>query len=293
MIELVVFSHLHGYLLFLALLLGSLILLLRGRRAAGPRRAALGGAWILTGLSAFTYEMGQWYAVLAGLFLAATRYRARGARALALFAAFAAILPLYQAVNHFDRLAHRGQFPDEKTGQALVARALTPATLKNAGRFIVYTALQPFVPSAEKDSYFEGRLSVPEWAWNGDAPRLGPAPSRRPGGGPGRGARTGRRRAAGPPGPPGDLGYFPSLLLSICRLRRAERPGPNEPPPRTGHPQPQLLLRLSGVAAGVGGRLHRLARTATGRPRRRPAGGCCCSAWSPCRCPRLGSTPGQ
>ncbi len=78
-------------------------------------------------------------------------------------------------MNHLDRLAHRGQFPDEKTGQALVARAFTSDTQKNAGRFTVYTAFQPFVPTAEKDAYVIDRLNVPEWAWNGDGPRLGPA----------------------------------------------------------------------------------------------------------------------
>jgi hypothetical protein len=176
-VELVIFAHLHGYLLFLVFLLGSLVLLLGGP-AARPGRggAALWGAWALACLSAFTYEMGQFYAVLAGLFVAAAHSRRLGARrALALFAAFASILPLYQAVNRLDRLAHRGQFTEEATGQVMLGQAFTTDSLRNAGRFTLYTAFQPFVPSADKDAYVRDRLDVPEWAWNGDGPGVGPA----------------------------------------------------------------------------------------------------------------------
>ena len=295
MVELVVFSHLHGYLLFLVFLLGSLVLVLHAA-AAPPGRggAAIWGAWALACLSAFTYEMGQCYGVLAGLFLAATHYRRIGAwRTLALFAAFAGILPLYQAVNHLDRFVHRGEFPDEKTGQALVARAFTSDTLKNAGRFTVYTAFQPFVPSAEKDAYVIDRLNVPEWAWNGDGPRLGSAllaslallPAVALGlAGVWRMARQGRTVL---------LGIF-LLLLPVRRLRRDERLGADEPPPRAGRPQQEFLLRLPGAAAGTGGRLHRLARTGTGEPRRRGLPGD--SAPRPGRpecCQRLRGAAGQ
>jgi hypothetical protein len=176
-IELVVFTHLHGYLLFLVLLLGSLVLLLGGT-AAPPGRGgvAFWGAWVLACLSAFAYEMGQFAAVLAGLFAAAAHYRRVGARhALALFAAFASILPLYQAVDQLDRLANYGEFTDAEDRQELLGQALTPETLRNAGRFTLYTAFQPFVPSADKDAYVRERLDVPEWAWNGDGPGVGPA----------------------------------------------------------------------------------------------------------------------
>src|SRR5262249_221843 len=72
--ELVIWTHLHGYLLFLVFLLGSLALLIR--HASGPaagklRSPCLWGSWVLALLAAFTYELGQCYAVLAGLFLAA------------------------------------------------------------------------------------------------------------------------------------------------------------------------------------------------------------------------------
>ncbi len=82
-IELVVFSHLHGYLLFLVFLLGSHSSCCCAGAAApasGRGGAALWGAWALACLSAFTYEMGQFYGVLAGLFVAATRNTAASGR---------------------------------------------------------------------------------------------------------------------------------------------------------------------------------------------------------------------
>lgn len=168
--ELVIFAHLHGYLVFLVFLLGSLILLLRGAAAPpGRGHAALLGAWTLACLSAFTYEMGQFYGVMAGLFVSATQYRRLGAlRALALAAAFAGVLPLYQGVNALDRLAHRGQFTDEEIRDGLLGQALSADTLHNAGRFVAFTTVQPFVPSADKDTYVNGRINVPEWLWSGE-----------------------------------------------------------------------------------------------------------------------------
>jgi hypothetical protein len=221
-IELVVFTHLHGYLLFLVLLLGSLVLLLGGT-AAPPGRGGLAfwGAWVLACLSAFAYEMGQFAAVLAGLFVAAAHYRRVGARhALALFAAFASILPLYQAVDQLDRLANSGEFTDAEDRQEMLGQALTPDTLRNAGRFTAYTAFQPFVPSADKDAYVRERLDVPEWAWNGDGPGAGPALV-------------------------GCLALVPALALGLAGLWRLARGGPA--------PLVKVFLLLVGLYAVYAG----------------------------------------
>ena len=111
--ELVIWSHLHGYLLFLALLFASLALLFH--HAAGPgtgslRSGSLWGSWLLALVAAFTYEMGQFYAVLAGLFLAAAAYPRVGfARSASLAALFAGIMAIYQGINHYDLELHRGK----------------------------------------------------------------------------------------------------------------------------------------------------------------------------------------
>src|SRR4029079_13855358 len=70
--QLVIWSHLGGYLLFLAFVLGSAILLLRhmnSTAAARWRSPALWGAWALALLAAFTHELGQAAAILLGLFV--------------------------------------------------------------------------------------------------------------------------------------------------------------------------------------------------------------------------------
>ena len=88
--ELVVWTHLHGYLLFLLLLLGAVYLLLAGVDGDAVRPAPLAGAWGLLLVASFTYEMGQFAAVLAGLYVAAAvAPRAGRLRAAGWFAAFA------------------------------------------------------------------------------------------------------------------------------------------------------------------------------------------------------------
>jgi hypothetical protein len=165
--ELVIWSHLHGYLLFLILLLASLTLLLRcALRAATWKSPWLWGSWVLALLSAFTYEMGQFYAVLAGLFLAAALPRGTaGARRLALCGLFAAVLALYQGANRLDRWIHRGQFDPDDPSAHILRGAFSQATVANSGRFLAYTVLQPFFPSLWAGTLVGGHLSIEEIDW--------------------------------------------------------------------------------------------------------------------------------
>jgi hypothetical protein len=166
--ELVIWTHLHGYLLFLVFLLGSLILLLR--HAAGPRAGslkslALWGAWGLALASAFTYELGQVYGVLAGAFLAAAG-RGKVARSVCLFAFFASILVIYQGVNAHDLEVHRGRYVPDNNVPALYEQAFTPATLTHSAQYALYTVVQPFCPSLIQTSFGGGRLQVADAFWN-------------------------------------------------------------------------------------------------------------------------------
>jgi len=177
--ELVIWHHLHGYLLFLVLLLGSMVSLLR-HIATGDepaRRRWLCGAWVLALGSAFAYELGQVYAVLAGLLLAATAYpRAGRAVAARVLAAFVAILLIYQTANAIDRRIHEGRYdPDDGNRQAIRERALVSRTATNAVHFGVYTAVQPFFPTAFRWTYSFDRFLVAEGVWYGAGMRtLGP-----------------------------------------------------------------------------------------------------------------------
>ena len=168
--EMVIWTHLHGYLLFLVFLLGSMNLLLR--HISGPNSGrmlspSLWGAWVLALLSAFTYELGQMYAVLAGLFLAvALRPRQNWMRSIGILSAFVAVFVIYQAANHRDLEVHQGQFPPDEHQEATCREAFTTATLSNSFRFALYTAVQPFCPSLLRFSLSGDRLEVHESLWD-------------------------------------------------------------------------------------------------------------------------------
>src|SRR5262249_31419569 len=178
--ELVIWTHLHGYLLFLVFLLGSLALLIRN--ASGPAAGKLGspclwGSWVLALLPAFTYELGQCYAVLAGLFLAAAVCPTSGwKRAAGLFALFASVLLVYQGVNAADMAAHEGSFLPEHNRERILDRMFTPPTAVHSVRFVVYTTIQPFFPSLIDSTYAGDRLQIAESLWPRHGRRtLGPA----------------------------------------------------------------------------------------------------------------------
>lgn len=166
--ELVIWSHLHGYLVFLILLLASLTLLLRyARRSAAWKSPLLWGSWSLALLSAFTYELGQFYAVLAGLFLFAALPRGTEARRrFALCGLFAAVMIIYQGADQLDRRIHRGQFQQETIRARIKERAFTKETIEHSKRFVAYTVGQPFFPSLMEGALGGDRVVMGEATWS-------------------------------------------------------------------------------------------------------------------------------
>ncbi|MBA4063037.1 MAG: hypothetical protein C0501_04885 [Isosphaera sp.] len=178
--ELVIFAHLHGYLLYLVLLLGAVGLLLRhlsGPRAGSLASPALWAAWVLTLVSAFTYELGQLFAVLAGLLAAVVAYpRAGLPKAVTVVALFAVVPVAYQAVNAHDLEVHRGRYTPDEAPAAIRERVFTRATVNHSVRFALFTAVHPVCPSVLQLSYVEGRIHQAEVVWDGRARRhCGPA----------------------------------------------------------------------------------------------------------------------
>jgi hypothetical protein len=163
-IEMVVWCHIHGYLVFVLLVLGGLLLLLDELCGAAPRRGLrwrLGGAWVLSLLAAFTYETGAVYAVCIGIVLGlrgAAQGQAR--RGLLLFVLFAAILPGNRVVDWLDRRQHPDVRPDA-TEVTLLERAEPAVTLDNARRYLLFTLYQPFFPSCPRWDFHE-RIILPE-----------------------------------------------------------------------------------------------------------------------------------
>ena len=162
--EMVIWHHIHGYLLFVLLVLGSWLLLLDelcDLPAPRGRSWRLGGALLLTLLSAFTYETGAYYAVcLGGVLALVSAGRRRFRRGLVLFALFAAVLPVFRAADWLDRRSHRHTQPDV-TEATVWEHARWEPTTEHAKRYLLFTLCQPFFPSCPEWS-FADRLFIPE-----------------------------------------------------------------------------------------------------------------------------------
>lgn len=175
-VEMVIWTHINGYILFVVFVLGSMLLLLEGvadREMLGQKRGwLLGAAWFLALLSAFTYEIGQFYAVIAGIVVAAALFkRGEARRSLVVFTAFLAILFLYRMANFLDQRVHADRLPDVSL-VTILERIGSRSTLEHAVRYLLYEAVQPFFPCCV-DWRLGSRLQIPEaaaarwWDWNG------------------------------------------------------------------------------------------------------------------------------
>jgi hypothetical protein len=146
-VEQVIWSHIQGYLLALVLILAAALLLVRATDLTRKSRSTglLAGAWALTLVAAFTYELGQFFALCASLFLIATNGAPWPVR-LRAGLAFLAIVGIYQGANQLDRCQHADTYQDDAPLSALVEKACGIDTLKNATRYVLYTTVQPFLP---------------------------------------------------------------------------------------------------------------------------------------------------
>ena len=164
-IEMVTFSHIHGYLLFLILVLGALLLLseVLAEPRASSGEARFPPCWSLPPGLGLVIHLRD------GSVLCRRRRGcpgdfdlANGAgalRAVAVFVLFASILPIYRGINLLDHLAHpvvhlghwdsTGRWDDSR-GTTIWERLSLAPTLKNAIRYVCYTTVQPFFPSSGK-----------------------------------------------------------------------------------------------------------------------------------------------
>src|SRR6202035_1222165 len=110
-VEMVIWSHINGYLLVIVFALAATLLSFQihtqGDASPARRRLLVAGTFLFLLLSAFTYELGQFLAVLAGAVVGLSAWRyGRPGRGLALFLMFASVLPLYQGANFLDQTVH-------------------------------------------------------------------------------------------------------------------------------------------------------------------------------------------
>jgi hypothetical protein len=150
-IEMVVWSHINAYMLFVGIELGVMLLvldlLMREDLTGRQRVARLVGAWMLLLVGAFTYEIGQLFAlVVAGALAWNGWHRAGPRRACLLGFCFASVLIVYQGVDLLDRHAH----PQDNRGAdyaQIVDHAFGMRTIHNTTRYVLYTIVQPLFPT--------------------------------------------------------------------------------------------------------------------------------------------------
>jgi hypothetical protein len=172
-VEQVIWFNIAGYLVFVILLLAALLMLLEVMAGTVPTRRRetllVGCAWLLVLLAAFTYELGQFCAVLIGLGLAAAAARERRyRRALVQLGLFVAIAVIFQAVDQIDRWYQRGNFVDDLKTAEILDGIATPLTIRNAERYVLFVLVQPFLPlrcTTFMPSF--GKLHVEELLWTG------------------------------------------------------------------------------------------------------------------------------
>ncbi len=166
----VVWTHVNAYMVFLIVTLGAVELLLRQALDRDATRrwsvVRLGAAWLLMCAATFTYELGQFVAVLAGL-LVLHMGVARGRKDAGLLGltAFASIALLYQGMNGLDQAAHVGQYTPDLDLPLIVRRALSWDCLEHAGRLAAYSLAQPLFPeNLQMDAL--ARVEIRELRWS-------------------------------------------------------------------------------------------------------------------------------
>jgi hypothetical protein len=163
--EMVIWTHIHGYMLFILFVLGALLVSFRlVSEERLPRRSnflLIFGAWCLTLLATFTYELGQFFSLLLGFFIGGGLYeKGKLRRSLVYVGLFASIAVVYQIANFVDMKLHTGQFNTDIDFRMVVKEVFHIESLQNARRFIKFSVLQPFFPSLAEVSFGGERLHI-------------------------------------------------------------------------------------------------------------------------------------
>lgn len=171
--ESIIWTHLHGYLVFHIFILLSFILTLKYISLPDDKRVQPGfilfSIWVLTFLSTFIYELGQISSVLFGiLFFALSKDKNLTKRSLTTLS-FVAIPIIYQYTNYIDLKNHQMLFKTDITAKMILNQALDFATIEHSLRLFGYFVLHPFLPSLAIIR-FTSRVAIGELRGN----RFGP-----------------------------------------------------------------------------------------------------------------------
>jgi hypothetical protein len=144
--------HITPYMMFTALLLGSAHLLVgfvdRPSARLTDDLPRLVAAWTLALLAALTHELGQFFAVLAGVFLAVSLRSTHTPRQrFSLAGVFAGVMAVYQLANRLDLRIHQTTYRTDLTTGAILAAIPRVETLRNVWRLALYVFVQPLFPT--------------------------------------------------------------------------------------------------------------------------------------------------
>lgn len=125
-----------------------------------PFRAA--AAWVLLCCSIFFNEMGNYVLLILACATAVMKIRQRDRKAAAAsFIYFGSIFFIYQAMNIASAWMLGNRFTPDMSFGMIASHLFSAATLINSGRFIAFTLVQPFFPTAS-EAFFNLRLCVKE-----------------------------------------------------------------------------------------------------------------------------------
>jgi hypothetical protein len=163
--EMIIWTHIHGYMLFVMFVLGALFmgfrLVIHEQLLKRKKILLVAGAWSLTLLAAFTYELGQFFSLLLGLFIGFGLYKkGKLKQSLVYVSLFASILVIYQAANLADMKLHSGQFNTDIDFQMVLKELFHVESFQNLRRFIKFSVFQPFFPSLAELSFGGERLHI-------------------------------------------------------------------------------------------------------------------------------------
>lgn len=173
-IDIIIWSHLHGYLVFHIFTLLTFILILKyisslpspGQNTPSSKRwAILAFTWVFTLLGSFTYELGQFYAVLVGIFFLVLLKKTDLKHALFICLLFFTIPVIYQGANILDMYIHKGLFEQDPSASMIIDEALKFRTIEHSFRLLIFFIVHPFFPSLAKFSY-SARTTITALNWD-------------------------------------------------------------------------------------------------------------------------------
>ncbi len=150
--EMVIWANIAGYLLFILFFLSAITLLfmaMAGEKLSMRKQFILFlGAWFFALLLAFTYEMGQFVALLLGIAAGIWSYRKNNGvkKSLFYFFVFFLIAIIYQSANILDLHSHPVLKGGAAPFNAIVSGIFSVKTIHNFSRLIKFTIFQPFFP---------------------------------------------------------------------------------------------------------------------------------------------------